>query len=105
MEVIPDAVVAAVVVVVAGSNAVRVGVPVGFVVMGFAVGLCEGIAVVGTSSGLAVGIFVSSGGVGAGVTGLAVVGIPVVGVGLHSAPTWHVCSEQHSQSVGYSLSS
>ena len=90
MEVIPDAVVAAVVAVVAGGDAVRVGVLVGFLVLGF--------AVVGTSTGLPVGHAVSSGVAG------AVVGIPVgfrlaageeggasgifVGVGLmHSAPT------------------
>jgi hypothetical protein len=129
VEVIPDAVVAAVVVVIAGGNAVRVGTPVGFVVLDFVVGLCEGIAVVGTSSGLAVGHAVSSGGVGACVTDLAVVGIPVVGfgplageengasdifvVGLvvgvgshHLAPrsSWHLYSEQHAHRVGYSLS-
>ena len=57
MEVIPDAVVAAVVAVVAGGDAVRVGVLVGFLVLGF--------AVVGTSSGLPVGHAVSSGVAGA----------------------------------------
>ncbi len=73
MEVIPDAVVAAVVAVVAGGNAVRVGVPVGLPVLGF--------AVVGTSSGLAVGHAVSSGGGGEenGAIGIAVVGFAVAG--------------------------
>ena len=114
MEVIPAAVVAAVVAVVAGGNAVRVGVLVGFLVLGF--------AVVGTSSGLPVGHAVSSGGGGAvvgipvgfglaageegGASGIFVVGF-VVGVGLlHSAPTslWHVYLSQHAHRVGYSLS-
>lgn len=93
MEVIPDAVVAAV------------------VVVGTSSGLAVGHAVSSGGAGAVVGIpvgFGLSAGEENGASGIFVVG-SAVGVGplLHSAPrsSWHACSRQHAHRVGYSLSS